>query len=85
MNILLTQWTLKDSDGAFSVPATVPGDITNDLHKAGIIADPFFGFNHLTLKERLDKDYVYTTEFTADELPEKDEDVFIGLRHRKRN
>lgn len=79
MNILLTQWTLKDSDGAFSVPATVPGDITNDLHKAGIIADPFFGFNHLTLKERLDKDYVYTTEFTADELPEKDEDVFIAF------
>ena len=79
MNILLSQWTLKEAGGVFSIPANVPGDITNDLHKTGIIADPFFGFNHLTLKERLDKDYVYKTEFTVDELPQADEDVFIAF------
>lgn len=78
MDILLSQWTLKEAGGTLSVPVTVPGDITNDLYKAGVIADPFFGFNHLSLKERLDKDYVYETEFSA-EKPLGDEDVFIAF------
>lgn len=79
MNILLSEWTLKEAGGAFFIPVTVPGDITADLYNAGIIADPFFGFNHLKLKERLDKDYVYTNEFQVDELPQNDEDVFIAF------
>ncbi len=78
MNILLSQWTLKEADGSLSVPVTVPGDITDDLYKAGVIDDPFFGFNHLTLKDRLNRDYIYTTEFFIDEPP-CGEDVFLAF------
>lgn len=79
MNIKLTNWTLKEEGGSSVIPASVPGDITNDLHRAGVIEDPFFGLNHLHLKAWLDKNYVYAAEFSLESLPKKDEDIFISF------
>ena len=79
MEIKLTKWQVRVANEAVQVPAQVPGDITNDLHKAGVIADPFFGLNHLDLREWLDKDYIYSTEFEVKQMPSEKEDVFIAF------
>ena len=79
MKLQVEQWTITEPVGGLKIPANVPGDITHDLYKAGIIPDPFFGLNHLSLKEWLDKDYTYSAEFTIEKRPEKDEDLFISF------
>ena len=42
-------WSLFFEDPAtgvaHTVPAQVPGNVIGDLHRAGIIPDPFFGSN----------------------------------------
>jgi hypothetical protein len=35
-------WTAAEASLGLSVAATVPGDIISDLHRAGVIGDPFF-------------------------------------------
>lgn len=80
MFIKLTDWKIKNNSRALEVSAQVPGDITYDLYKAGIIKDPYFGLNHLDLKEWLDEDYVYFTQFSLEKMPLKDEDLFISFK-----
>ncbi len=63
MNFYLKQWRLFDVDSGIKLEVTVPGDITNDLHKAGLITDPYYGYNHHECYDMCRKDYVYTTEF----------------------
>ena len=79
MRSTITKWTITELSSGTTIPAQVPGDITCDLYKAGIISDPFFGLNHLKLKEWLDKDYKYSAEFSIDEKPSDDENVFISF------
>ncbi len=79
MKIRLQEWQLRVENEDVQIPAVVPGDITNDLYKAGIIDDPFFGLNHLALREWLDKDYIYFTEFNVDKMPTDKEDTFIAF------
>ena len=79
MEIKLTSWKLKVKDESLEFDGQVPGDITKDLHSAGIIEDPFFGLNHLSLKEWLDKDYIYSNEFFVDNIPTDKEDIFISF------
>ena len=43
-SIKLKNWSLK-FDGK-TIPASVPGDITIDMFKAGIVKDPYYGFNY---------------------------------------
>lgn len=68
MLIKLTQWNLKEVNGASEFSVNVPGDITADLYKAGQISDPYFGYNHHKCYDMCKKDYDYRTEF---DLPTK--------------
>uniref|UniRef100_A0A1I7XKL6 beta-mannosidase n=1 Tax=Heterorhabditis bacteriophora TaxID=37862 RepID=A0A1I7XKL6_HETBA len=52
-------WKFESLDGSFQGIGRVPGDIYSDLHRAGIIADPLFGDNHLQLKWVGNKDWSY--------------------------
>ena len=47
-------------DKAIYVAANVPGDITDDLYRAGIIADPYYGMNHNDLDWISHQDFTYT-------------------------
>ena len=61
----LTNWTL--SGPVKSVfPAHVPGDVTDDLHRAGLIEDPLFGENLKKLSWIYDADWTYECLFDAD-------------------
>jgi len=77
MKLQLKQWTISEPNDGLNIDTQVPGDITESLHRAGIIPDPFFGLNHLELKKWLDKDYVYSTKFRFDGVLNSDEDLFI--------
>ena len=63
MFLKLQNWKLKEVGSSEEISANVPGDITNDLYRAGKIPDPYFGLNHLKLREVADKDFVYTAKF----------------------
>ena len=52
----VTNWQLE-YDGK-KIPAQVPGDITIDLYKAGIIQDPYYGMNYV------ENTWVARTDFT---------------------
>lgn len=76
----LNNWKLKGDFGACA--ASVPGDISYDLYKAGVITDPYFGINHLEHGWIIKSDFVYETEFAADgALLEQDEVIltFEGI------
>ena len=63
MNFQLKEWRLAELGSNDSITVNVPGDITHDLHKAGLIPDPYFGYNHRECYDMCRKDYVYTTNF----------------------
>lgn len=63
MYLKLKNWKLGTGKDRY-IAASVPGDITRDLYEAGEIADPYFGLNHLSLGETLDRDYDYVTTFS---------------------
>lgn len=63
MFLKLQNWKLKEVGSSEEISANVPGDITNDLYRAGKIPDPYFGLNHLKLREVADRDFVYTAKF----------------------
>lgn len=58
------------------IPAQVPGSVHDDLHKAGWIADPYFGMNSLACEWVENKWWVYRTRF--------DIDVAAGKHYRLR-
>ena len=68
MQIYLKKWRLKDVGSTIDIQASVPGDITDDLYKARLICDPYYGYNHHDCYDLCRKDYIYTTEF---DLPSK--------------
>lgn len=68
MNFCLKQWQLIQKETDTNITVNVPSDITNDLYKAGLIADPYYGYNHHKCYDLCRKDYIYTTTF---DLPEK--------------
>ena len=63
MNFQLKEWQLAELGSNDSITVNVPGDITHALHKAGLISDPYFGYNHHECYDMCRKDYVYTTNF----------------------
>ena len=58
---LNSNWTLSYKDG--KVNASVPGDVSLDLYRAGKIADPYFGLNHKDQTWIHWNDYVYENKF----------------------
>ena len=50
-------------DGTVTVPATVPGNFELDLHRAGLLPDPYFGTNILSLRALEDRHLFYATTF----------------------
>lgn len=79
MRLQIKQWKITEPLSGLKIPAHVPGDITYDLYNVGVIPDPYFGLNHLNLKEWLDKDYVYSADFAVEKLPEESEETFIAF------
>ena len=78
--VKLTNWQLE-YDGK-RIPAAVPGDITMDLYKAGIVKNPYFGDNQKENDWIPREDFTYITEFDADEkllAQESVEIVFDGV------
>ena len=53
------EWSLKDLHSGESITACVPGDITVDFYRAGVIADPYYGMNYKSERYLLERDYEY--------------------------
>ena len=81
MKFYLSNWYLQEAGCDKVIPASVPGDVTADLFKAGLVEDPYFGYNHHKCYDQCKKDYVYSTRF---DLPEKvdyeQNDLFISFK-----
>ncbi len=78
--IKLTSWTVEYNNK--KIPASVPGDITVDLFKAGLIKDPYYGLNYQENVWIARTDFTYETEIIADEKllgEEVIEVVFDGI------
>jgi beta-mannosidase len=45
-----SDWTLRNSNGSISVPATVPGVVHLDLIAAAVIGDPYYRYNERELR-----------------------------------
>ena len=76
----LTNWQL--GYGGKRIPASVPGDITMDLYKAGVVKNPYFGDNQKENDWIPREDFTYSTEIDADEKlleQESIEIVFDGI------
>ncbi|MBO4263002.1 MAG: hypothetical protein J5903_04385, partial [Clostridia bacterium] len=58
------KWILEN-DRTGTTEATVPGDITNDLYRAGKITDPYFGLNHRQIGWIPREDFIYKKVFDA--------------------
>ncbi len=56
-------WTLNY--GGKKIPSKVPGDITLDLYRAGVIEDPYYGINHKKLGWIINTDFEYENVFTV--------------------
>lgn len=69
----LKNWKLKIDNGDTvkvpedGIPAGVPGDVTVDLFRAGLIEDPYVGLNHKNLGWIAESDFTYFTQFDADD------------------
>lgn len=82
MKWLLSNWSFKASNDKSWLPAVVPGCVHTDLHKNGVINDPFQGTNEKELQWIDRNDWVYATEFDLlEELQDhsKLEMIFDGL------
>ena len=79
---LLRQWQLaffdKRTGEERRLSASVPGDINNDLFKAGIIEDPYFGTNHKKIGWVIREDFTYETQFSAENACGSDE-VYLNF------
>ena len=64
-------WSLFFEDPATgekqTIPAQVPGNVIGDLHRAGVIPDPFFGSNSVALRKYEFADWTYKTTFVPPE------------------
>lgn len=65
--ILDANWTLEFTDPVrhqkYCIPAQVPGNVIGDLHRAGLVGDPYFGHNCDELRPYEYTDWHYRTTF----------------------
>ena len=73
-------WRLSGPDGV-EVEAHVPGEVHVDLHRAGVIPDPYYGLNAQDLRWIDEKDWIYSRriEVNKDFLRRKTFLEFDGL------
>ena len=69
-------WTVKNAEFG-EYPASVPGDITNDLYRAGKIEDPLFGVNFKDSNKILESDWEYVKTFSLTEKDLQSEKLFL--------
>ncbi len=62
-----------------TLPATVPGDVTLDLWKNGVVADPYYGVNHQELGWIIGSDFTYSTAFDLPEDIFASEDIVLSF------
>ena len=62
-----------------TIDAQVPGDITMDLYRAGLIPDPYYGLNHNDINWIIEQDFTYIAEFDADEKVLAEDEVLLVL------
>ena len=75
-----SDWSVSEpGTDSVSYPSSVPGDIHNDLLKAGVIEDPYYADNSKKCGWVVEKDWKFTKHFTADELEDKTELIFDGI------
>ncbi len=61
-------WTLEVSDSEYGeIPAVVPGSVYTDLLRNGIIPDPFYRDNELNALKLMERSFLYSRSFLADE------------------
>ncbi|MGL1921435.1 MAG: glycoside hydrolase family 2 protein [Hyphomicrobiales bacterium] len=60
---LTGEWTLRDTQGSYSIPMVVPGDSISALLAADKIADPYFGRNEYDARWIADRDWIATRSF----------------------
>ena len=60
----LNNWTLTFDNK--TIPAQVPGDITVDLYRAGLVKNPYFGLDYKDIEWVARRDFTYRTTICAD-------------------
>lgn len=81
----LRNWTLQVDtenpylDKAVCIAANVPGDITDDLYRAGKIADPYYGMNHNELGWISRQDFTYTCQFDVEKDVLAEDEILLHL------
>lgn len=73
--ILDKGWTIEY--GGQSLSASVPGDITVDLWKNGIIENPYYGLNHKKLHWIINEDFTYKIRFDLSDAIFNSEEILI--------
>lgn len=68
-----------DGTHSFSIPAAVPGCLTADLLRAGLIPDPYWRDNAGRIGWIEDCDAVYACVFTPDKRYSRPVLTFLGL------
>ena len=58
-------WRVHSSNGSVAANATVPGVVHTDLLAAGLVPEPFAGFNELALRWVALENWTYSRAFTA--------------------
>ena len=59
-----SNWTIWQNSGGLRIPASVPGNIQNDLEQAGLLKPIFYGMGDPNLHEVALDDWWYETSFT---------------------
>ena len=60
-------WEVRCSNGSVVAPATVPGVVHTDLLAAGIIGEPYAGFNELSLRWVALDNWTFSRLFTVND------------------
>ncbi|CEL10807.1 Putative Beta-mannosidase (MndA) [Aspergillus calidoustus] len=56
------QWTLSSPAINSTVPASLPSQVHLDLHRAGLIDEPYHGLNDLNLRWIAETNWTYTSD-----------------------
>src|SRR5262245_46898723 len=59
-------WKFRRADETAWHSSTLPGCVSADRHRLGVVPDPFHGVNEHALRWIEEVDWVYAAEFTAD-------------------
>lgn len=78
--IQITQWKLTNLSTGKTVPAHVPGDITDDLYRAGEITEPYYAENYKQLGWIAETDFEYEGSFALSAQAVRCEDISLILK-----